>query len=148
MFSNQEQIIINQAIQVIESKRLTSVYLCSTEIAKHHAILTNAQYANEVFSVFFLNSQHQLIAREEFGTGTIDACNVYPRSVAKRALELNSANVILSHNHPSGCLTPSDSDVEITNTIRSCLAFFKIGVLDHIITANGKAISMSELGII
>jgi DNA repair protein RadC len=54
----------------------------------------------EVFAVLFLDNQHRLIKLETMFRGTLSQTAVYPREVARRALELNAAAVILSHNHP------------------------------------------------
>jgi DNA repair protein RadC len=65
--------------------------------------------------------------------GTIDSASVYPRDVAKAALELNAAAVIFAHNHPSGISVPSSADINITRKLKSALELFDIRVLDHII---------------
>jgi len=63
--------------------------------------LTMAQAAREQFRVLFLDVKNQLIADEVLNEGTIDHAPVYPREVARRALELSAAAVILVHNHPT-----------------------------------------------
>jgi len=69
--------------------------------------------------------------------GTIDATNVYPREVAKRALQPNAAAVILAHNHPSGMAEPSIADKHITNKLKQGLGLLDIRVLEHIIVGDG-----------
>jgi len=61
-----------------------------------------------------LDSQHRLIEFKELFRGTIDACTVHVREVAKEALKRNSAAVIFAHNHPSGVFEPSNADIGIT----------------------------------
>jgi DNA repair protein RadC len=65
----------------------------------------------ECFCVLFLDTRHRVIAFEELFHGTIDGATVYPRVVAKRALELNAAAVICAHNHPSGIAEPSRGSI-------------------------------------
>lgn len=102
----------------------------------------------EHFLVLYMDNQHQLITdRIEFH-GTIDSANVYPRIIAKHALEFGAAAVILSHNHPSGILKPSESDKLITEKIKNGLALFDIRVLDHIIIADNQAYSFAQNGVI
>ena len=68
----------------------------------------------EKFRVLFLDRKNVLIADEEQAKGTVDHVPIYPREVAKRALELNPSAIILVHNHPSGDPTPSQSDITMT----------------------------------
>ena len=63
---------------------------------------TMAHRETEQFRVFYLDRKNVLIADEEQAKGTVDHVPVYPREVAKRALELNASALILVHNHPSG----------------------------------------------
>jgi DNA repair protein RadC len=91
----------------------------------------------EEFLVLYLNSQHKLIKDVIEFKGTINAAAVYPREIARHALELNAAAVIISHNHPSGLCEPSQADENITQRIKQALNLFDIAVLDHIIVGNG-----------
>ena len=56
---------------------------------------------------FFWIGKNQLIADEVMSQGTVDHAPVYPREIARRALELAASSLILVHNHPSGDTTPS-----------------------------------------
>ena len=103
-------------------------------------------YEHEVFACLFLDSKHRLIAFEELFRGTIDAANVYPREVVKRALSHNAAAVIFTHNHPSGIAEPSQADIMITAKLKAALDLVDIRVLDHIIVGDGDIISLAETG--
>jgi len=87
----------------------------------------------EQFRVLFLDRKNRLIADEVLGQGTIDRAPVYPREIIKRALALESTALILAHNHPSGDPTPSQSDIEMTNQIKSAAAGIGVAVHDHLI---------------
>lgn len=101
----------------------------------------------EHFDVAFLTQQHELIATERLFSGTINQASVHPREIAKRCLELNAAAVVLSHNHPSGCIAPSASDHAITKLIKETMALIEVRVLDHIIIGiNGLWHSMAQAG--
>jgi DNA repair protein RadC len=67
---------------------------------------------------FSLDPKNVLVANEEQAKGTVGHVPVYPQEVAKRALELNASAIILVHNHPSGDLTPSQSDISMTHQIQ------------------------------
>jgi len=102
---------------------------------------------HEVFAVLFLDAQQRLIACEEMFRGTLTQTSVYPREVVKRALELNTASVILSHNHPSGVLEPSRADELLTQTLRSSLQLVDVRVLDHVVVGRTGALSFAERGL-
>lgn len=74
--------------------------------------------------------------------------SVYPREVVKRALDLNAAAVILSHNHPGGAASPSRADEQLTDTLKLSLSLVDVKVLDHIIVAGQDTFSFSERGLI
>lgn len=100
----------------------------------------------EVFAVLFLDNQHRLIAFEELFEGTIDSASVYPREIIKRALALNAAAIILSHNHPSGVAEPSLADRQITERIRDAAKLMELRLLDHLVVGDGEPVSFAERG--
>lgn len=102
----------------------------------------------EQFRVLFLDRKNQLIADELMGQGTVDHAPVYPREIARRALELASSALILVHNHPSGDPTPSRADIDITREIIDALAPFEIRVHDHLIAARQGVVSFKTEGLI
>lgn len=102
----------------------------------------------EQFRVIFLDRKNQLIADELMGQGTVDHAPVYPREIARRALELSCSALILVHNHPSGDPTPSRADIDITREIIDALAPFDIRVHDHLIAAKHGVTSFKSEGLI
>jgi DNA repair protein RadC len=110
--------------------------------------LSMGRIDHEVFTVLFLDAQQRLIACEELFRGTLTQTSVYPREVVRRALTLNCASVILSHNHPSGIAEPSRADQVLTRELQSALKLVDVQVLDHIIVAAADSVSFAELGLI
>jgi DNA repair protein RadC len=110
--------------------------------------LSFGRIGHEVFSVLFLDAQQRLIACEELFRGTLTQTSVYPREVVRRALTLNCASVILSHNHPSGIAEPSRADQILTRELQSALKLVDVQVLDHIIVAAAESVSFAELGLL
>jgi DNA repair protein RadC len=102
---------------------------------------------HEVFAVLFLDNAHRLIQFEILFHGTINGASVYPRRVLERAIQLNSAAVILAHNHPSGIAEPSNADEQITQTLVKTLRLVDIRVLDHLVIAANEAVSFAERGL-
>lgn len=83
----------------------------------------------------YLNAHHLVIHEETISIGTVASSMVHPREVFKPAIEYGAAGIILVHNHPSGILTPSDSDVEITRQIVAVGKMMGINLIDHVIVA-------------
>ena len=110
--------------------------------------LSLGRIGHEVFAVLFLDAQQRLIACEELFRGTLTQTSVYPREVVRRALTLNCASVILSHNHPSGVAEPSRADQILTRELQNALKLVDVQVLDHIIVAAGASVSFAELGLL
>lgn len=103
----------------------------------------------EHFEVLFLNQQHKLIKAERLFSGTINEARIYKREIAKSALELNAAAIILAHNHPSGNTSPSHSDRELTKEIEAVLRLFEVRTLDHfIIGFTGDHFSFAKNGML
>ena len=102
----------------------------------------------EQFRVLFLDSRNRLLADEAQQRGTVNHTPVYPREVAKRALELHATALILVHNHPSGDPTPSRDDIVMTEQIRLAAAALSIALHDHIIVGNGRWLSFRREGLL
>ena len=102
----------------------------------------------EVFRVLFLDKKHQLIEDELLGLGDVDAVNVNPKMIAKKALLLSASSVILMHNHPSGELRASAADIRVTNDIVMILKGLDVEVLDHLIISSQGYLSFKASGLI
>jgi len=102
----------------------------------------------EEFRVLFLDRKNVLIADEPQARGTIDHVPVYPREVAKRALELNASSLILVHNHPSGDPTPSAEDIKMTEQVEAALKTLGLALIDHVVIGKGDTISFRAIGYI
>ncbi|WP_299661374.1 DNA repair protein RadC [uncultured Ruegeria sp.] len=107
---------------------------------------TMAHRETEQFRVFYLDRKNVLIADEDQAKGTVDHVPVYPREVAKRALELNASAMILVHNHPSGDPTPSQSDIDMTNRIRDACSALGLTLHDHLIIGKSTELSFRSQG--
>jgi DNA repair protein RadC len=96
-----------------------------------------ASLRRETFRVLFLDAANGLIADEVLSMGSVARVHVYPREVARRALETDAAAVILIHNHPSGDPQPSPNDIAVTRRIEEACALIDVVVHDHVIIAAG-----------
>jgi DNA repair protein RadC len=102
----------------------------------------------EQFRVLFLDNRNHLLADEAQQRGTVNHTPVYPREVAKRALELHATALIVVHNHPSGDPTPSHDDIAMTQQIKAAAAALSIVLHDHIVVGNGRWLSFRKEGLL
>ncbi|MEC8014483.1 MAG: DNA repair protein RadC [Pseudomonadota bacterium] len=109
-----------------------------------HTVMAHRE--TEQFRVLFLDRKNCLIADEEQAKGTVDHVPVYPREIAKRALELNASALILVHNHPSGDPSPSASDIAMTDRILQALDALGITLHDHLIIGKSSELSFRSSG--
>lgn len=107
---------------------------------------TMAHLETEQFRVLYLDRKNLLIADEQQGKGTVDHVPVYPREVAKRALELNASALILVHNHPSGDPTPSQSDIDMTQQVARACDALGLVLHDHLIIGKSTEVSFKTEG--
>lgn len=129
------------------------------EKLKHYAVFTRPNHTlefircrlskqdSERFCVLYLDSRNRLIQFEVAFHGTINGASVHPREIVKRALELNASGVIFAHNHPSGSCVASQSDINITRTLKDILTVIDVRVLDHIIVGD-DTLSFTETGLL
>lgn len=108
--------------------------------------ITMAHQMIEQFRVLFLDRRNILIADEVQHRGTIDHTPVYPREVARRALELDASAIVMVHNHPSNHPAPSKTDIEMTKIVRETLERLGIVLHDHIIVSRGGHSSLRAMG--
>jgi DNA repair protein RadC len=106
-----------------------------------------AHEPREQFRVLFLDKKNQLIADEVMNHGTVDHAPVYPREVARRALELAASAMIIVHNHPSGDPTPSAADVEMTRQVVAAARALGLVIHDHLVVGRHGVASLKALGL-
>jgi len=99
---------------------------------------------DEQFRVIFLNSQNEIIAEEIVQEGTVNQTVVYPRKVLELALKHKATGLILVHNHPSGNLTPSAADLELTRSLVKASRALNLTVHDHLIISRQGYFSLAE----
>lgn len=102
----------------------------------------------EKFIVVCLNSANKIIRYEVVSVGSLNSSIVHSREVFKVAIENNSANIILLHNHPSGNEKPSQEDIKVTKRLVEAGKILEINVFDHIIVAGNKFTSFVDEKII
>ena len=147
-----EDAVIAEALKILAARFFVGAAVHTPGAVKNYLVMRNAAEADqhvERFGVLYLDSQNRVICFETLFTGTLSQTSVYPREVVRAALRHNASAVVLTHNHPSGSLTPSRADEALTRNLKDALALVDVRVLDHIITSpDGKSASMAEMGLV
>lgn len=94
----------------------------------------------EKFLILYLDTHGKLIERDIPQVGTTDRVAFYPREILKKALVLGAKAVVISHNHPSGQISPSPQDLTMTVELNKVLDITGITLLDHIIVGPGRKV--------
>jgi DNA repair protein RadC len=117
------------------------------------AVIAYLQWASgrepiEEARILYLDAKHAVTSDGVLAYGT--GCGVIfsPVAVARSAVRIGAAGVILAHNHPSGDERPSDLDVEVTRGIEASCAGVGVRLVDHIIVAHGRWFSFRRNGIL
>ena len=102
----------------------------------------------EEFRIIFLNSKLYVIGEEIQQRGTVDQVAIHPREVIKSAMMHGASAMILVHNHPSGIVTPSKADIEITKRIKEAAEAVSIRLFDHLIISQSSVYSFHNQGFV
>lgn len=100
----------------------------------------------EKFFTIYLSTNMSVLGCEQIGSGGITTTVVDPIIVFKKALQYSATNIILSHNHPSGNLRPSEADRALTRRIDEGCKILGIKLNDHLIIGNNEFYSFAENG--
>ncbi|MBL8672292.1 MAG: DNA repair protein RadC [Alphaproteobacteria bacterium] len=136
------------AIRLARQEAMTRPVVTSWQQLLDYCRAAMAHERVEEFRLLFLDRQNRLIADERQQRGTVDHTPVYPREVAKRALELGASAVILVHNHPSGDPTPSKADVAMTREVKEALKAIGVALHDHLVIGRAGEASLRALGLL
>lgn len=98
----------------------------------------------EHFLAIALNSQLQVLHHKIVSTGTVNKTAVFPREVLKFAMESNAVCVMVAHNHPSNCCTPSQADDQLTLALHQTLKLLDIDLIDHLVVGQSCVYSYRE----
>ena len=99
---------------------------------------------HEEFWVLLLNRAQCLIKKKRISEGGVSGTVADPRIIFKLALEELASGVIVVHNHPSGNLNPSQSDIDLTKKLKEAGKVIEIQLLDHLIIAGNKYFSFAD----
>ena len=101
----------------------------------------------EHFLCLYLNARNQVIHRETVSVGSLSASIVHPREVFYPGIVKAAASIVLAHNHPSGDVTPSREDLDLTRRLVEAGQIMGMEILDHIIIGPEEYLSLKERGL-
>lgn len=96
----------------------------------------------------FTNRANKVLGIYEVSTGGIAGTVADPKLIFVAALKVGASGVILSHNHPSGNLTASQADIELTRKIKEGGRLLEIQLLDHVILTSEGYFSFADEGLV
>jgi DNA repair protein RadC len=101
----------------------------------------------EQFKILLLDNKNHCLGIVDIASGSINSCIVDPRILFAAALKTKTSGIILSHNHPSGNLIPSENDKNLTEKIYQGGKILNIAILDHLIISPQSYYSFADKGI-
>jgi DNA repair protein RadC len=102
----------------------------------------------EQFKVLLTNRANKVLGIFEVSSGGISGVVVDPKLVFIAALKAGATGILISHNHPSGNLTPSQPDLDLTRKIKEGCRILDITLLDHIIMTSETYYSFADQGLL
>ncbi len=110
----------------------------------HKVVRHYSSRKQEIFISVSINCAHEILTIDVASMGTINQCIVHPREVFSNAIDNRAVAIIICHNHPTGNLSPSLNDIQITQRLIECGKILGIEILDHIIFSEDDFHSMKE----
>ena len=125
--------------EAIEKKQVTS---SSSVFELMQPII--GELSHEEFWIVYLNNSNKVLKKIQLSKGGIVGTLVDVRLVLKAALQIDAVGLILTHNHPSGSLIPSQADKNITQKLKIASETIDIKVLDHLIITEKAYFSFAD----
>lgn len=133
---------------VREGPMLLSDGATPAAVAKLTRLHLGAVTDRESFVIVLLNVRLRVLAIHTVSVGTVSSSLVHPREVFKAALLSGATAIVLAHNHPSGDPEPSADDVSLTRRLAAGGTLLGVEILDHVIVAEERHVSLRERGLL
>lgn len=102
----------------------------------------------EEFKVIYLNRRLEVLGAYHLSKGGISQTVADPRLIFSIAMKSNASSILVAHNHPSGNLKPSDSDIKLTRKLKAIGELMEIMVSDHLILTKDDFFSFADKGLL
>jgi len=103
---------------------------------------------HEEFWILILNRRNQIIKKQLISSGGVSGTVADPKIIFYAALQELASNIVLIHNHPSGNLKPSQSDISLTKKLKNAGDVLEIPVIDHLIYTDNGFFSFADEGML
>ena len=139
-----------KTLETVQDNQVNQEYFlnCSSKATDYFKNFFTGLNDREYFAAAFMDKRCKIIKTKMLFQGTIDEAPLYMRELVRDAIFLNATKMVISHNHPNGTPMVSYADREATREIEKNLCNLSIELIDHIIAARGKTLSMAELNLI
>jgi len=107
-----------------------------------------ADLPHEEFWTLYLNRSSKLLLKKQISSGGISSTVVDPRIIFQAALDQKASSIIVAHNHPSGNLTPSQADIDLTRKLVDGGKLLGVQLVDHLILAGKNYCSFADSGLL
>ncbi len=128
--------------EVMEKQKIT----CSKDVFGIFQSMSDNKY--EEFWILLLDRANKIIKKMPVSEGGISGTFVDPKKIFKLAIDNSASSIIICHNHPSGNIKPSKSDIELTKKLKEGGALFDMPVVDHIIIGEENYCSFADEGLL
>ncbi|MDT8392568.1 MAG: DNA repair protein RadC [Bacteroidales bacterium] len=109
-------------------------------------VLHDSSY--EEFWILLLNRGNKILSSICISQGGLSGTVADPKKIFKMALEQYASSIVLCHNHPSGNISPSESDIRLTQKLKKAGTFLDLPVIDHIILGEDNYFSFADEGLL
>ena len=100
----------------------------------------------EQFKAVLLNRANKVLGILEVSTGGVSGTVADPKVIFAAAIKANASSFLVAHNHPSGNLSPSQADIDLTRKLRDGGKLLEIQLLDHLIVTVEGYYSFADEG--
>ncbi len=128
----------------VEISTINNIKFNNPEVISKYYLNKLKYKKQEYFYAMYLDNNKKIISDKQLFVGTLNYSLVHPREIFKEAYLLSASSIVVLHNHPSGNITPSKQDCDITNNLINVGKLLGISVIDHIIIGNNSYYSFRQ----
>lgn len=130
----------------LDSELKTGSSLNRSQVVKDYITTQLRRKTKEVFAVLCLDNGLNLLDFKILFVGGISSCSVCIKQVLRHGLEQGASQLIVAHNHPNQNASPSEADIQLTETLKEACRTIDLNLVDHIIVGRNDTLSFAETG--
>lgn len=140
--------VIELGRRLVEAEQVKFGQVCSSQGLGELLTSDLKDQQQEHLVVVYLNNRHEIIKKRVVFIGSLTESVAHPREIFNLGIKCRAAKLVIAHNHPSGNLEPSNSDLKFTKRMEECGELIGIPLLDHFIVSSNGYFSFREQGIL